>query len=97
MARKRRVYEDDDGRTIADMSGVERPNLLGFRLPPDRAARGASTEQAETPQDRPWEKTELTSAERRAVVWGAVKAGILIALAFIVSFAALILVMTKLL
>ena len=33
MARKKRVYEDDDGRTIADMSGVEGPSLLVPRSP----------------------------------------------------------------
>ena len=33
MARRRREYEDDDGRTIADMSDVSRPSLMGRRAP----------------------------------------------------------------
>ena len=94
MARKKRVYEDDDGRTVADMSGVERPNLLLFRLPPDRKkpeehAAGGDGE------DRPGEKTELTREERRAVMLGAVRAAALIAVTFIVIFGVVIFLMTR--
>ena len=36
MAREKKTYADDDGRTIADMSGVTRRNLWGIRIPGDK-------------------------------------------------------------
>ena len=90
------MYEDDDGRTVADMSAVERPNLLRFRLPPERKKPGESAAVPESGEDRPWETTELTRQERRAVVCGAVRAGALIALTFIVIFGIVIFLMTRL-
>lgn len=94
MARKKRVYDDDDGRTVADMSGVERPNLLGFHLPP--SWKESSPPPPDSGRDeRPWEKTELTPAERRSVIWGAIGAGALIALTFILCAAAVILLITR--
>ena len=95
MARKKRVYEDDDGRTVADMSGVERPNLLSFRLPPERRAPKEPAAAKKSGDERPWESTELTPTERRAVVWGAVRAAALIALTFIVVFGIVIFLMTR--
>ncbi len=83
MARKKRVYDDDDGRTVADMSGVERTPLIVPRLP-DR--KNDAPESAEQP-DRPWEQQTLTKGERRSVVLGAMSASVLIALIFIVVFA----------
>ena len=97
MSRKKRVYEDDDGRTVADMSGVERPNLLSFRMPPEWKAKKEPAASENSGDERPWESTELTPAERRAVVWGAIRAAALIALTFIVAFGAVIFLMTKLL
>lgn len=91
MARKKRVYDDDDGRTVADMSGVERPNLFGFRMPPSLQEARSGRAQEAPPSDRPWESTELSPAERRAVIWGAMGAGALIALTFILAAAAVIL------
>ncbi len=83
MARKKRVYEDDDGRTIADMSGVTGPSMFVPRSPGEKKA------QPETP-DRPWENTGMTPRERRMYVLGAMKATMLIALAYIVGLGLLI-------
>ena len=95
MARRRKVYDDDDGRTIADMSGVERQSLL---LP--RSARSVQPESrrqdSEEPmgEERPWKEEEKVSREeRRWYKLGALKAGLLIALAFIVGLGLLILIL----
>ena len=78
MARKKRVYEDDDGRTIADMSAVEGPSLFVPRSPGVKKA----PPQPETP-DRPWEDSGMSPKERRMYVLGAMKATMLIGLAYI--------------
>ena len=85
MARKKRVYEDDDGRTIADMSGVEGPSLFVPRSPGQK-----KTPAQPENKDRPWEDTGMTRKERRLYVLGAMKATMLIALAYIVGLGLLI-------
>ena len=47
MARKEKHWEDDDGRTIADMSQVKRPSLFG-NLP------GSAYQREEQPEDAPF-------------------------------------------
>ena len=79
MARK---FDDDDGRTVADMSGLERPSLLGIR-PRRWAEKPAPAEQS----------VQLDRSERRAMVRGALSAGLLIAVVFALSFALLILLL----
>ena len=75
-------YEEDDGRTIADMSGIERQPTV---LPHFHRKRN----------DRPWESAagELTREERNAAIRGALKAGLLIAGVYILAAAALIVAM----
>ena len=85
MARKKRVYEDDDGRTIADMSGVEGPPLFVPRSPGQK-----KTPAQPENKDRPWEDTGMTRKERRMYVLGAMKATMLIALAYIVGLGLLL-------
>ena len=88
MARRRREYEDD-GRTIADMSDVSRPSLMGHRAPEkpedplSRAGSGGSDDYI-PPEDRKW------------YVLGALKAALLIALAFIVGLGIVIFALLKL-
>ena len=69
-----RHYADDDGRTVADMSALERP---GLRLRPRRTQESAQAEGGLQP-DR---------AERRAMVRGALTAGLLVAGALALGFA----------
>ena len=94
MSKKKRFYEDDDGRTIADMSGIEPQPLLIPRIP-KRADRADFAEpDAAKAHDRPWDTgAELSREERNAAIRGALKAGILIALAFLAGGALLILAM----
>ena len=96
MDRRKKAYEDDDGRTIADMSGVSRQPLLlprGLR----EASRKPQRQEPEDAQreDRPWEKQEelLSREERRWYILGALKAALLIALAFIVGIGIVIALM----
>ena len=79
MARR---YDDDDGRTVADMSGLERPSLLGIR------PRRREEKPAQVKQD-----LQLDRSERRAMVRGALSAGLLIAVVFALCFALLILLL----
>ena len=89
MMAKKRTYQDDDGRTIADMSGIEPSPMLFPRFP------GRKKEQSrgpETPaQDRPWETApQYTDEERRAAMGGALKAAMLLAGVFIAAGALVI-------
>ena len=88
MARGRKTYDDDDGRTIVDMSGVERPSMFGHLPKSDRKNPVFSA-----PEDKPelpWEDNSLNRSERRAAVGGALSAALLIGLAYIVGLGLLI-------
>lgn len=88
MARKRKEYEDDDGRTIADMSGVSRPSLIGHLPRPHRTS-------GETERHRPTAlpEDEIPAKTRMWYMLGALKAALLIALAFIVGLGLLVLLL----
>lgn len=72
----------DDGRTIVDMSDVEKPNLLSFR-PFNQEEQQSYTSPKET----------YTKEQRRWAIFGALKASLLIGLAYVVGFGLLILFM----
>ena len=78
---------EDDGRTIADMSGIgPTPTLLPHSRKP-----AASPEPV---NDRPWEQPdEWTAKEKFWAVMGALKATLLIAGAYLVGLAALLAVL----
>lgn len=89
MAKK--PYEDDDGRSFADMSQVERPSFFGH-IPGlnDRKDRASKVRRTAAPED------EMTRQERRWCVLGALKASLLIGLAYVVGFGLLVLLMVTL-
>ncbi len=90
MVRKKRTYEDDDGRTIADMSGVSRPSLFL----PRRAEEDAPSPSPRPSEERPeWEQAPISREERRMYILGALKAALLIAFAFIGGLGIVILLM----
>ena len=72
---------EDDGRVIADMSDVERPNLLIPRLPNKRPSRQGKTAPS---------GGDFSREERKAAATGALAAALLIALVFIAAGAILI-------
>ena len=98
MRRDKRTYEDDDGRTIADMGGVERPNLFTPRIPSqEEKSREAERRQREAvTQGKPSEEPlNLTPEERRWAILGVVKAGLLIALPYAIGLGLIIFLMDR--
>ncbi len=94
--RKKKPYwlkDDDDGRTIADMSGVGRRNLLfpeplrGIKRPGDRAAgqEGKITDEDEASSYRPWENRDEDKRETRQWIFSATLAGLLLVAIFIAA------------
>ena len=95
MARSGRPHEDDDGRTIVDMSQVDRPSMFGFRgdlLPEKRQERPQ-----ERKKSRPWEEeAPISPKERRMYALGALKAALLIGLAYLAGLALIIFLLIQL-
>ena len=86
MSRENRDAFEDDGRTIADMSGVSRRNLFGF------VPRGNAPAPAERPEsEAPSGEGEFSRKERVWAILGALKAVLLIGLCFAVGLALVIL------
>ena len=96
MAKKK--YDDDDGRTIFDMSAVEKPNLFSFNPPymDEERPRKKGDDEPSSASDRPWESShdEMPHEMRRAYVWGALKASLLIASAFVVGMGVVVYLIT---
>ena len=104
MARKRE-WDDDDGRTIASMDGVGRQNLSIPRKNPrdNREPTNPDTvniSESFTPDDeasendRPWDQSgRFSKQESRWYALGALRAALLIGLAFIVGLGITILLM----
>ncbi len=82
MARKKRIYDDDDGRTIVDMSGVERMPTFIPRLPQERKKPAQPSEE---PQKEPAPEDRFTKEEGRAYVLGALGAALLIGGIFVLA------------
>ena len=94
MRRNGRTYEDDDGRTVADMSGIEPQPMLIPRIYKRRDRADFREPDAPDANDRPWDTSgELNREERNAAIGGALKAGLLIGLTFLVAGALAIIAM----
>ena len=94
MRRNERIYENDDGRTVADMSGIEPQPMLIPRI--RKRADRADFREPDAPEanDRPWDTSgELSREERNAAIGGALKAGLLIGLTFLAAGALAIIAM----
>ena len=74
MSGKRKEWEDD-GRTVADMSCLDRPTLFGHK---ERASRKKQQEPSDGDYVPP-----LSRGDRWAFLLGTMKASLLIALAFL--------------
>ena len=95
MAEKEKHWEDDDGRTIADMSQVKRPSLFG-NLPGSVYKREEKPEEQETRKAAPWVDDSLSKQDRHAFFLGTMKASLLIGAAYLVGFGVFILILTLL-
>ena len=89
MAREKKQYPDDDGRTIADMSGIERQPFLLPRLKKRRPNDPDTSEETQHPE------VQLSKEERRSYMFGAMGASLLIAAVFVVVFAIVIFIMLQ--
>lgn len=78
----RKIYDDDDGRTIADMSGIDG----GFSNSFGKKKKPVNEPKKENPQSEPI----MTKKETMWYVFGALKAALLIAGAFILGLGLLI-------
>lgn len=99
----RKDWDDDDGRTIADMSGVGRPRFLVPRAMRNESSSRQNMDSLQREaveqkiKERPWDnESEFTPQERRMYVLGALKAALLIALAFIAGLGAAVWLMIQL-
>ena len=95
MAEKEKHWEDDDGRTIADMSQVKRPSLFG-NLPGSVYKREEKPEEQEPRKAAPWVDGSLSKQDRHAFFLGTMKASLLIGAAYLVGFGVFILLLTLL-
>ncbi|MBQ4208502.1 MAG: hypothetical protein II621_09375 [Clostridia bacterium] len=84
---KQKTYDDDDGRTIADMSGVQRDSMF---LPRSLKKHGTFAEKEEEEAAEP----QYTNEQRRTAVGGALTAAMLIAGVFIGAGAIVIAILT---
>lgn len=78
MAKKRKTYDDDDGRVVANMNVDGMPWYIREHRPWKDRPASQSDEQ-------------LTKEEERTLIWGAMKAGLLVAGVFILGALAFIL------
>ena len=80
----------DDGRTVADMSGIERTPLIIPKFP------GKKKQETDTEKEEaPWEDNSLNRQERRAFISGTLTAALLVASIFAIAGAAVIFLITK--
>lgn len=86
MKERKRSFEDDDGRTIADMSGVQRDRMF---LPRSLKKHGTFARQEKEDTQPKW-----NDDQRRSAVGGALSAAMLIAGVFIAAGAILIWLLT---
>ena len=98
MSKRPEKHEDDDGRTVADMSGVTRPNLWSFRFPstaPWYSSQGkASAQEGEQNDaaDKPDPFRQMTRGETRSFIFAAVASALGIAAVYGVVFLIAILI-----
>ncbi|MCH5275327.1 MAG: hypothetical protein J1E65_05765 [Lachnospiraceae bacterium] len=89
--RKQNEFEEDDNRTIADMSGVQRPRLFGGLFSP-LFGKERSIPEVKVPETED-EKPEMLPEEKKWYVLGAIKAALVIAFVYIGVLGALILLL----
>ncbi len=89
----KKSYDDDDGRTVADMSGIERQPMIVPDLSRLKRDKGGDAENPDTePKD-----VSLDKEQRRAFIGGAMTAAIAVGGIFVAAGALLIFLMTHIL
>ncbi len=97
MSKKpKHIYDDDDGRTIVDMSGIDRQPLLLPKLPGFGQGEGRRAAPPEPMAQQPsWVDDTPSKEEQLWAMLGALKAALLIGLAFIVGLGLVILLFVQ--
>lgn len=88
----RRENFEDDGRTVADMSGLESPGLFGRRSHFSQAGRKHSDHNEK--ERNPWEDAPFTWKERFRYMGVALGAALSIAFVFLAGIALIIWLIT---
>ena len=89
---RRRDSFEDDGRTVADMSGLESPGLFGRR---SRSSQAGGKHSDEREKERnPWEEAPITWKERLRYMGVALLAALSIAVVFLAGIALIIWLIT---
>ncbi|MBQ5441001.1 MAG: hypothetical protein IIU36_01890 [Firmicutes bacterium] len=96
MAFKKRQYDDDDGRVIADMGDLEPQPLFVPRFDHLHKKDRKDIGQREETTSRPEYDVQYTSEERRAILGGTMAAVFLVGGIFIVAFGLFVFVLTRL-
>lgn len=79
--RDRRASGEDDGHTVADMSDLDRPRAFSFRV--EGYHKAAQERDTMPPAQTEWQQLNLTGKERWMLIAGALKASLLIGLAYV--------------
>jgi hypothetical protein len=74
----------DDGRTVADMSDVRRPSLLG--LDSLRSAQARKKPGYDETPSRDFADELQSPEERRMVIWGALRAALSLWMVYVIVF-----------
>ncbi len=90
MANNDRNQEQDDGRVIADMSAIERPRML---LPGRRKRSSETEDDAGKSNHQAAPSEEMSKEDRRAYLFGAMGAALVIGLIFLAAAGVAILLM----
>ena len=83
----RKDHPDDDGRTIADMSGIQRQPVFIPKIPKRQTAENGENEHKKE------NGLFLTKKEKTAYILGTLKSALLIDAVFAAAFALLIILM----
>jgi hypothetical protein len=91
MSDKKKKYDEDDGRTIADMSSIDRQLPLGMGFVRDiPVKKPQKSEKSGSDREIPeWEST-LSREERKIYVFAALKAAMLIGGVFLLGLGGVI-------
>ncbi|MCR5206950.1 MAG: hypothetical protein K6C14_00550 [Eubacterium sp.] len=92
MAKRKKEYDDDDGRVIADMSDIEGSPLLIPRFKSFSKEKEEKSAEDESDSDNEY---QLSGSERRAYIGGALGAALAIGAVFAIAGFIFIFFMTR--
>ena len=92
---KKKIYDDDDGRTIADMSALDAPRGSLFSPMKKRSrTAGPEAEMSDRPENPAGDR--ISKEDRRVYIFAALRAALLIAAVFICGLGLAIWLLLKL-